>query len=181
AKRLQDQIIDILRYIDSSQLIQQQIAKFPLVQLPDLLNQITTEVDIQPVILNMPETLNKLSLAISNQVIEMIMRELFTNAKKFHPHNLPTIDITLTPKAADKIILAVRDDGRHLSPEELSKLGIPFYQQEKYFTGEVKGMGLGLAMMTKLVWSCGGHYQLSNRTDSPGLLIEFVLPVLQST
>jgi len=181
AKRLQDQIIDILRYIDSSQLIQQQVAQFPLAQLPQLLNQIETEVDIQPVILNMPPTLNTVSLAMSNQVIELMMRELFTNAKKFHPQNVPTIDISLTQKEKDKIILAVRDDGRHLSPEELSKLGIPFYQQEKYFTGEVKGMGLGLAMITKLVWSCGGHYRLTNRTDGPGLLIEFSLPVLEST
>ncbi len=53
----------------------------------------------------------------------------------------------------------------------------PYYQGEKYFTGEVVGMGLGLSMVASIVWSLGGSYQMYNREPGPGVTVEIVLPI----
>ena len=56
---------------------------------------------------------------------------------------------------------------------------IPYYQGEKYLTGEESGMGLGLAMVAVLVWGIGGNCQAYNREEQPGLIIELRLPLAQ--
>jgi len=75
------------------------------------------------------------------------------------------------------LCMQICDDGLHLSPEQLSRVWLPFYQGEKYFTGEIPGMGLGLAMVASLVWSAGGKCRLYNREDRSGLVVELCLPV----
>jgi nitrogen fixation/metabolism regulation signal transduction histidine kinase len=55
---------------------------------------------------------------------------------------------------------------------------MPYYQVEKYFTGQVPGMGLGLAMVSALVWQVGGACQMYNREKGPGVVVEIQLPEL---
>ena len=73
--------------------------------------------------------------------------------------------------------IKVSDDGIHLMPEQLSQIWLPYYQVEQRFTGEVPGMGLGLAVVSSLVWSVGGGCSAYNRTDKQGLVIEITLPL----
>jgi len=105
------------------------------------------------------------------------MRELLTNAQKFHPQYSPEIVVSIMPHDDNMVQLRVTDNGRCLSNDELIKAWTPYYQVEKSFTGEVKGMGLGLAMIARLVWSRGGHCQLRNRVDKQGIIVEFTLPL----
>jgi len=55
---------------------------------------------------------------------------------------------------------------------------MPYFQAEKCFSGEVKGMGLGLAMVARLVWGSGGNCRLYNRDDQPGIRVEVTLPLV---
>ena len=55
----------------------------------------------------------------------------------------------------------------------------PYYQAEKLFTGEVRGMGLGLAMVASLVWEAGGSCRMFNRADGPGITVELLLPAAE--
>ena len=68
------------------------------------------------------------------------------------------------------------DDGLTLSPEQLAHVWTPYYQAEKLFTGEVRGMGLGLAMVASLVWENGGSCRMFNRPNGPGVIVELLLP-----
>jgi nitrogen fixation/metabolism regulation signal transduction histidine kinase len=52
----------------------------------------------------------------------------------------------------------------------------PYHQVEKYFTGQIPGMGLGLSVVAALIWSVGGSCQAYNRPEGPGVIIELVLP-----
>jgi two-component system cell cycle response regulator len=72
--------------------------------------------------------------------------------------------------------LQICDDGVTLSPAQLVQAWTPYYQGEKYFTGEFHGMGLGLSMVASLVWGVGGTCRLFNREDGPGVVVELVLP-----
>ena len=67
-----------------------------------------------------------------------------------------------------------------LSPERLAQVWTPFYQGEKDFTGQLKGMGLGLSMVASLVWEKGGHCRMVNRQPGPGVVVELFLPLKQT-
>ncbi len=176
AKRLQDQILDILRYLDSSQLLEHDNV-FQLSKLSKLLIKIQIDLELKPLSIQIDDTLVNQSIVFSNRGLELILHESFTNSKKFHPHQSPTLEISVTI-AADKILLlSISDDGRYMSNKELNKVWTPYYQSEKYFTGEVKGMGLGLSMIAKLVLGSGGNYRLYNRNDIPGVTMELSLPL----
>ncbi|NJN95863.1 MAG: sensor histidine kinase [Anaerolineales bacterium] len=69
------------------------------------------------------------------------------------------------------------DDGQVLPPEQLAKVWTPYYQAEKYFTGQVAGMGLGLSMVAALVWRVGGVCRMYNRPAGPGVVVELVVPL----
>lgn len=177
AKRLRSQVIDILRYVDSSQLLMQTQKNLPLNSFAELVHRVSNELNLASLSVSVNDELLKRKVNLSIEGIEMIMRELLTNAQKFHPQYSPEINISIAPHGNDMVQLTVTDNGRCLSNEELIKVWTPYYQAEKSFTGEVKGMGLGLAMIARLVWSRGGHCQLRNRVDHPGLMVEFTLPL----
>lgn len=177
AKRLRSQVIDILRYVDSSQLLMQTQKNLPLNYFAELVHRVSNELNLASLSVSVDNELLKRKVNLSIEGIEMIMRELLTNAQKFHPQYSPEINISIVPHGNQMVQLTVEDNGRCLSNDELLKAWTPYYQVEKSFTGEVKGMGLGLAMIARLVWSRGGQCQLRNRVDRSGLMVEFTLPL----
>jgi K+-sensing histidine kinase KdpD len=99
------------------------------------------------------------------------------NSKKFHPSNSPSIEICVF-SVSQYICFRISDDGMHLSPEQLSKMWLPYHQAEKFFTGELPGMGLGLSKIAFMVSSAGGSCKSYNRSGCPGIVVEIMLPVL---
>jgi two-component system cell cycle response regulator len=75
------------------------------------------------------------------------------------------------------MLLSITDNGNGLPNEELTQVWTPYYQSEKYFTGEVKGMGLGLAMIASIIWGNGGTCRLYNGEEKSGLIMEFILAI----
>jgi signal transduction histidine kinase len=123
---------------------------------------------------------SKSYLPLSRQALAMILQELLENAHKFHPEHAPTVKIKLSLEPG-YLTLQVSDDGLTLSPEQLSKIWVPYYQGEKYFTGQITGMGLGLAMVAALVWEAGGSCRAFNREAGPGVVIELRLPLTEQS
>jgi signal transduction histidine kinase len=54
------------------------------------------------------------------------------------------------------------DNGPGIPPEERAKIFNKFYQIEGSFTGQVQGMGLGLALVKRVVDEHGGHVRLES-------------------
>jgi signal transduction histidine kinase len=121
-------------------------------------------------------------IAFSPQVVELILREILENAKKFHPRQSPTIEILVValPGDAGQVSVQIKDDGVNLSPEQMTRVWTPYYQVDKHFTGEIAGMGLGLARVATLVWSVRGTCRLRNRDDGPGMVVELILPLVSA-
>jgi K+-sensing histidine kinase KdpD len=99
------------------------------------------------------------------------------NAKKFHPEHNPAVQVFVFRSTAREITVWLGDDGQTLSPEQLSRVWTPYYQGEKAFTGEVAGMGLGLAMVASTIWNAGGSCRMYNRSGKPGVVVELILPI----
>lgn len=114
---------------------------------------------------------------LPRESVDLICTELVENAQKFHPQMKPQLCLSIGHGREGQIVLQVKDDGQGLPPGmPASQFLQPYYQFERFFTGNVRGMGLGLAIIASLVWRAGGGIQIYNRADGPGAVVEIALP-----
>lgn len=177
AVQLQDQIQNIFQYLETPRLGQPNRSHCNLAELPTLITEIKTalgleSIDIAYEDIEQPE---RIYLLFSRHEVELVMWELLENARRFHPKQSPRVEIKIKNHPAG-IQIRVGDDGQTLSPEQLAKVWLPYYQAEKYFTGQMPGMGLGLALVATLVWRVGGTCRMVNRVTGPGVVVELALP-----
>lgn len=175
AQRLNVTISDILQYLRMPVSAHSGDA-FVTSNLEELIKQISTGLELKRCTLNNGFRSEK-RLILTTRAFESILWELLENAKKFHPSHNPTINIELAPLSDTQALLRVVDNGVTLTPEQIDKVWLPYYQAEKYFTGEVPGMGLGLTMVAALIWEVGGSCRLRNRTDGVGTIVELMIPL----
>lgn len=176
AKRLYRAFEDILRYLTIHSMSESG-GRFALAHLEALTTEVAASLDVQSVQIACAESLQSVSLPLAQRAVELILWELLENALKFHPQQSPTVQVSAFPVDGQRVCLQVTDDGTHISPEHLPRLWTPYYQGEKYFTGETKGMGLGLATVAGLVWNVGGTCRIQNRNDGVGIQVELFFPV----
>ena len=177
AKRLYEDVESIIRYLDAPTLAEPG-TRFNLMLLPLIVTNICASMDIKEVTISGSENLSGLHATLSKAALEMILWAIIGNSKKFHPQQQPVIEVSVAYENAGEVTIQVNDDGLTLSPEQVAQVWMPYYQGEKYFTGQVEGMGLGLSLVASIVWSIGGHCRIYNRDDRPGLTIDLSLPCL---
>lgn len=176
SKRLEREIDDILKFVNTPTMTQGQ-QNVRLGELQNRAAEIAMDMGIADIFVTMDEKLSAdTSLIFSQPAMETVLTELFENAKKFHPQLSPHIEIIIRAKDTSMMLISVKDDGVCLSPYQLANMFTPYFQAEKYFTGEIDGMGLGLATVAALVWGANGECRLSNRTDRDGIQIDILLP-----
>jgi DNA-binding response OmpR family regulator len=176
SKRLEREIDDILKFVHTPAMTQGQ-QNIRLGDLPDRAAEIAVEMNVVDISVTMEETISaNAHLGFSAPALETVLTELFENSKKFHPQLSPRIEISVCAKEAGMVLITVKDDGVCLSPYQLANMFTPYFQAEKYFTGEIDGMGLGLATVAALVWGANGECRLSNRTDQDGIQVDILLP-----
>ena len=179
ALRLHSQVEDILQYLVAPDLTQSS-SRFHLSHLGALAREISESLDLAKMSVRVPESLVNCSILLSQGATELVLWEILENAKKFHPTHTPAMEIYTSLIAPGKISLRFADNGVSLSPKQLAQAWTPYYQGEKYFTGEAIGMGLGLPLVASLVWSIGGVCHIYNRDPGPGIVIELNLPIAKS-
>ena len=174
ARRLFAELQDIFDYVSAPSLATPGEG-FALAQLQAQITAIASSLSLTQVTVSTPDDLQPARLTMSQRAMELILWELLENAKKFHPRQSPAVEVAVV-RAEDRAIrLQVRDDGLTLSPDQLAHAWEPYVQGEKHFTGEIPGMGLGLAMVAALVWQAKGAVRLANRPDGPGVVVELTL------
>ena len=173
-KRLADQVETLLTYLTAPTQLTQGIAT-SLSGLPTLIEQFAQDLQLANVTVQVSDDAKTRAVTLSQTALESVLWEILSNAIKFHPAHMPTIQVQVTA-TAPAALLQISDDGNTLTPTQLSQVWLPYYQAEKNRTGEVPGMGLGLATVATLVWSVGGTCRMFNRTTSPGIIVELALP-----
>ena len=179
AQRLAAAINDVLQYATAPSLVMRVGERFCVDDLPALVAATAGHLELAAVAVDV-QAPPGLCLAISPRAVESILFELFENAKKFHPGHTPAIVVSGQLRDA-RFMLDVQDDGIHLSPDQLNRVWLPYYQGERYFTGEVQGMGLGLPLVASVLWECGGDCAISNRGDGPGIAVHLNFPISDFT
>jgi signal transduction histidine kinase len=100
-------------------------------------------------------------IRINKSHMDMIMRNLVENAIKFNDKEVIKINISVK-KSAQELEISIYDNGRGIPAEDQGKIFEKFYQIEKFFTGNVEGAGLGLALVKHLVSAYGGQIDLKS-------------------
>jgi DNA-binding response OmpR family regulator len=182
ADRLESAILRILHYVEAPSVLHlQQVTA--LTALSQQVSKIAQEFNIPPpqVIIE-PIAAEAYYLPLPSELLELLLEELINNSKKFHPQQQPKITIELRVNESNNTVyIAVNDDGCTLPMAVLSKVFIPYFQHEKGFTGEVAGMGLGLAIVNNLISNLGGHCIMSNCQPGPGVSVKLELPLIKQS
>lgn len=121
-------------------------------------------------------TTAELSGAVAQpEMIEVVLGELLDNYAKFSDALKVGVQVawTLTGGRWDLRLFA---PGPGLPPDVIARLGQPYGQLERNFSGEVPGMGLGLATARILLRARGGDLQFSSGLTATGLVTTVVLP-----
>ncbi|EFO79780.1 PAS sensor protein [Oscillochloris trichoides DG-6] len=174
-RRLKSEIEDILHYLQPSADLQGH-ARMGVERLEALVRDIAHELGITSLEVVCHEHALPLQIVLAESSMEVVLRELLENAQKFHPYQNPDVRIEIGRNSQNMIVMRILDNGVTLSPEQISAAWRPYYQGERSFTGQIDGMGLGLALVARIVYAAGGACTLSNRNDGPGIMVEMCLP-----
>ncbi len=177
--RLAEEVRTILSYIDAPLALNLGTA-VELKAIPDMIKSIYISLKLTDIVFSLPESLFPLKIAMTADALEIVLHELFENARKFHPQHKPQIEVSIGQTESDFIQIRISDNGVNLSVEQLQWAWLPYFQGEKDFTGEIPGLGLGFPMVATLVWKAGGTINLRNRIDGPGVIVDMRIP-LEST
>ncbi|SFI20196.1 Histidine kinase-, DNA gyrase B-, and HSP90-like ATPase [Tindallia magadiensis] len=121
-------------------------------------------------------------LPLSSQNFQSLFHEIIWNAVKNHPENSPNIDIqSFCNQETKETIILIRNNGTLLSPHELKSIShfSPYFQGEKYFTGQKEGMGLGLSGVKIMLWNIGGKFKIRNGSDEESVEVTISIPSCQ--
>ena len=100
-------------------------------------------------------------------LLKQALANLFMNAAESMPEG-GSFEVT-TGSVNDKVILSVKDTGHGIPDEIKSKIFLPFY------TTKEKGIGLGLALVQKIIVSHGGIIDVESR-EGEGSIFRITLP-----
>jgi K+-sensing histidine kinase KdpD len=176
AQRLAAAINDVLQYATAPSLVMRVGERFCVDDLPHLIKDAIGHLQLTQVVSDI-QAPPGLCLNISPRAMESILFELLENTAKFHPTHTPSVQIGGRIED-ERFLLYIQDDGIHLSPDQLNRVWLPYYQGERYFTGEVQGMGLGLPVVASILWECGGNCSIANRIDAPGVVVHLNFPTV---
>jgi len=131
------------------------------------------EIDLKPLLISLTEELKARSLQHEVEVevedeaatiiadrdkLEIILFNLMDNAVKYSPPG--SIVNVFARRSASEILIEVRDQGQGISEEYLNFIFQPFRRGESKEQGPIKGMGLGLYIVNRLVEAHGGRIEV---------------------
>ncbi|WP_161569152.1 response regulator [Candidatus Oscillochloris fontis] len=174
-QQLKEVVDDIFRYLDLPMMVSHGQG-MPLTELPGVVIPLGQEVGVENLHLVTDLGSGSAMLRVSRNTIELLLTELLENARKFHPHKQPVVDVLLQ-RQHDRLMIRVTDNGVTLSASQLRTIWQPYQQIDDEFTGQIPGVGLGLPTINQICLSVGGRCRINNRPDGPGIAVELELPL----
>lgn len=144
--------------VDSARLVEETVR---LVALGSGSEQLRVGIGISPTV---PR-----DIVADPQRISQILRHLAGNAIKFTPSG--HVFVGLRRSAEGRLLISVEDTGPGLDPESLSHLLEDFTQAERPATRRAGGLGLGLALVRRLVKSMGGTLEYLPREGGGSVFV----------
>jgi signal transduction histidine kinase len=128
----------------------------------------------RPISLNVDIGSDDYQVRMDHEKIQWVIMELVDNAIKFTP---PGGSVSVKVKKGSGFArLNVEDTGIGISPERLSEIFEPYHQLDGSSTRRYGGIGLGLALVKKIIEAHGSEVEVSSEVER-GTLISFQLPL----
>ncbi len=176
SRRLVQEVLDILKYIDAPVSLEKG-TRVALGEISHMLIAAAQGLELKDLNVSISEEIGEAKLNITAQAMELIIYEILENSKKFHPQQTPQVQVSAEKTGEKTLRLQFLDDGQTMTAEQILRARLPYSQGEKWFTGEVAGMGLGIPLVAALVWQAGGDVRIANRDDRVGVCVSLTLPV----
>lgn len=110
-------------------------------------------------------------------MLRRCLDELLDNAVKFSPGGEPvSVSARMLPGSPDVVRLSVRDRGVGIEPETAARLFSDFYQVDASETRHYGGLGLGLALVRRIIDGLGGEASVESHGER-GSSVHLLLPV----
>jgi CheY-like chemotaxis protein len=99
--------------------------------------------------------------------IKEVLLHLLDNAVKFTSRGSIELRLSAAPLSADQVLLtaAVRDTGIGIPPEHVGRIFDSFHQLDEGLSRGYAGLGLGLALVRKLLMLMGGEIDVESQQD----------------
>jgi signal transduction histidine kinase len=129
----------------------------------------------RPVVLKVVLDDEPCMVRMDQEKIQWVVMELVDNAIKFTP---PGGCVTVgLEKVFDSAHFRVTDTGIGISPERFSEIFEPYHQLDGSSTRRYGGIGLGLALVKKIIDAHGSRVDVTSEPEK-GTLIKFQLPIV---
>jgi len=114
------------------------------------------------------------TISADRSAIRQILLNLIGNAVKFTP---PGGQVSITGEVrGGKLRLIIADTGAGIAPEDLRRLGEPFFQSGPVMARRAEGSGLGLAITRQLITLHGGSLDIESELGK-GTTVTVSLPL----
>lgn len=117
---------------------------------------------------------NNITVFADESLISIAVEELVDNAIKFN-NNINKKLRLFYYNDQGKDVLAVADNGVGIKEEHIGKIFHKFYQIDDFFTGQIEGWGLGLALVKRIMTLHGGNITVRSQYGV-GTIISLVFP-----
>lgn len=142
-----------------------QLAEGACAQLKDALAEAGVRVRLDASLEEVPDVL------VDPGRVQEALRNLIENAFKFNPNPDKKVEL-LAASVNGMVGISVKDNGPGIPEEDHPKLFRKFFQSEEGFTGQIDGMGLGLAFVKNIAEAHGGEAGVHS---APGRGSEFYI------
>jgi CheY-like chemotaxis protein len=178
ARRLEDTLVSILAYNDALHSPRTPApSSNPPAGWPALLAEALGEAGFPPARFHLsgqPPAPPGPALAAA---LRLALVEVIENYRKFSDAPVAGLHaVFLAVAAGSGPHLRLCAPGPALPPDTVALLGRPYWQMENRFSGEVPGMGLGLATARVCLRSLGADLRFSSLAEPAGLAVDFVFP-----
>ncbi len=108
-------------------------------------------------------------------LVEQVLMNLMENAAR-HGETTSRIELTVRQENGEGVF-EVRDNGRGVDEAALPALFAGYPRSDRDTHGDTRGMGIGLSVCSSIIAAHGGRLTGGNRTDGPGAIFRFTLPL----
>lgn len=113
-------------------------------------------------------------LVADKRSVKQVLINLISNAIKFTPEG-GTVEVAARLEGTS-LVFVIADNGIGICANELSKLGMPFFQASDNFDRAYEGTGLGLSVVRGLIGLHGGSIRIES-APAVGTRVSIKLPV----
>ncbi|MDQ8203274.1 response regulator [Pelagicoccus sp. SDUM812003] len=176
--RLEYDVQSILAFLESSSHANTDHPRASVGETRELMNRIAENPNFD-LSLSMDDTTDEAPrIGISIHAFEACVREIVENAIKFKNGPRARINCFVDTLSSPEVVTyRFQNNSKPLSEVELANVWKPYWQADRYSTGEIQGMGLGLSLIATNVWSAGGTCKIENCPIGDGVQLSLSFPI----